>query len=508
MEPADLDRRALYDLLREHMAEGFCVLRVAPGAAHEPEIVECNQAYSRLATPGQAQLSTGEPAAWLEMLRRVARTGRPQRIEQRSGREFRWFDVLAFPCGPPGGDRVGVLFNDVTQRRIDALMALSLREYAILLLDEGGCVRTWNAGAERINGYPAAEIIGRHFELFYTAQDKAAGVPARVLATAARQGDYIGEGWRVRRDGSRFWASVVVTPLRDAAGRLQGFCKVTRDLSDRKRAEEALHLEVRERTRAEEQLQDLNRRLEAEVLVRTAELRRANAELAGARDRLQALSAQLIRAQEDERGRIARELHDDIGQLLTGLRLQLDGLAHGDTTWSPADCAGVVDRAIEHTRRLALNLRPAVLDDLGLEAALDWMLGQQARTAGWESSFTSDLQGRRFAPDLETACFRIAQEALTNAARHAGAKRVTLSLRQLDGRLWLEVADDGKGFDPAAQALLEDRGLHFGLVSLRERARLAGAALSIVSLPSRGTRVVAEFPLQAQGATGAGAQPG
>ena len=499
MEQPDLDARALYGLLREHMAEGFCVLRLADGAAREPEIVESNQAYARLtalAAPGQAQLTTGDPAAWLEMLASVARTGRPRRIEQRSGRAFRWFDVLAFPCGPPGGHRVGVLFNDVTQRKIDALMSLSLREYAILLLDDAGCVRTWNAGAERINGYAAAEILGRHFEVFYTAQDKAAGVPGQVLATAGRQGEFVGEGWRVRRDGSRFWASVVVTPLRDANGRLQGFCKVTRDLSERKRVEEALHTEVRERTRAEEQLQDLNRTLEAEVLARTGELRRANADLAGARDRLQDLSARLIRAQEDERGRIARELHDDLGQLLTGLRLRVDGLAQGDTTWSLADCVSLVDRAIEHTRRLALNLRPAVLDDLGLEVALDWMLDEQARASGWETSFASDLRGRRFAADLETACFRIAQEALTNAARHAGAKNVSLSLRQLGERLRLEVADDGAGFDPAALASPQERGRHFGLVSLRERARLAGATLSIESLPGKGTRVTADFPLQ------------
>ncbi|MBK0392530.1 PAS domain-containing sensor histidine kinase [Ramlibacter algicola] len=500
---AQLDGTAVDRLVREHMAEGFCLLRVTPdghGGLLDAQVVASNRAFGQLARqvePAARRLghvTVGDAASWLATLAMVVRTGRPWRTEQRSRREYRWFDVLAFPCGAPGGDQVGLLFDDVTQRKLDELMSLSVREYAIVLLDEAGCVRTWNTGAERINGYSAAGILGHHFEVFYGAGDRAAGVPAQVLATAARQGEFIGEGWRVRHDGSRFWASVVVTPLRDADGRLQGFCKVTRDLSERRRAEEALRAEVRERTRAEEQLQHLNRTLEAEVLARTGDLRRANAELAGARDRLQALSARLVRAQEDERGRIARELHDDLGQLLTGLRLQVDGLAQHGGTRPVADCVQLVDRAIEHTRRLALNLRPAVLDDLGLEPALEWMLDQQARPAGWETTFASDLRGQRFAPDLETTCFRIAQEALTNAARHAGAKHVSLSLRLRGERLRLEISDDGAGFDPPGQASVQERGRHFGLVSLRERARLAGGSLSIDSVRGSGTRIVADFP--------------
>ena len=114
------------------------------------------------------------------------------------------------------------------------MLVAETRDYAILLLDERGAVVTWNAGAERIKGYRAAEIIGRHFSVFYPSEDVAAGKPARELAVAAAEGRLEDEGWRVRQDGGRFWANVVITALRDQEGVLRGYGKVTRDLSERR----------------------------------------------------------------------------------------------------------------------------------------------------------------------------------------------------------------------------------------------------------------------------------
>ncbi|HEX6736913.1 MAG TPA: GAF domain-containing protein, partial [Vicinamibacteria bacterium] len=118
------------------------------------------------------------------------------------------------------------------------LLVESVADYAIFLLDPGGHIRTWNEGARRIKGYTAEEVVGRHFALFYTPEDARRGKPARGLRTAAAQGRWEDEGWRVRKDGTRFWASAVLTALRDADGRLVGFAKVTRDLTERKRAED------------------------------------------------------------------------------------------------------------------------------------------------------------------------------------------------------------------------------------------------------------------------------
>src|SRR5438270_6304347 len=121
------------------------------------------------------------------------------------------------------------------------LLVESVRDYAIFMLDGAGRVLTWNAGAERLKGYRAEDIIGKHFSCFYPADAVEGGKPARLLALAAREGRVEDEGWRVRRDGSRFWADVVITALRDADGSVIGFAKVTRDTTERRRAEQALH---------------------------------------------------------------------------------------------------------------------------------------------------------------------------------------------------------------------------------------------------------------------------
>ena len=119
------------------------------------------------------------------------------------------------------------------------LLVASVRDYAIFHLDPAGHITSWNAGAERIKGYRAAEILGEHFSRFYPPEAIAAGTPEAALRTAAVAGRWEGEGWRLRQDGSRFWADVVITALRDEAGDLVGYAKVTRDLTERRAAEEA-----------------------------------------------------------------------------------------------------------------------------------------------------------------------------------------------------------------------------------------------------------------------------
>ena len=120
------------------------------------------------------------------------------------------------------------------------LLIEAVIDYAIYMLDPTGIVTSWNPGAQRFKGYAASEIIGHHFSRFYTEEDQKRGIPALALKTAVREGKFESEGWRVRKDGSRFWAYVVIDPIRTAAGELVGFAKITRDLTERKVAEEAL----------------------------------------------------------------------------------------------------------------------------------------------------------------------------------------------------------------------------------------------------------------------------
>ncbi|MBV9405653.1 MAG: PAS domain S-box protein, partial [Acidobacteriaceae bacterium] len=140
-------------------------------------------------------------------------------------------------------------------RALSQLLIDSVIDYAIFQLDKDGIVSSWNPGAERIKGYKATEIIGEHFSRFYTDEDRAAGVPVRALETAARAGKFEAEGWRVRKDGSRFWASVVIDPIRDDTGELLGFAKVTRDITERMEGQRILR-------ETQEQLA-LSQRLEA-----------------------------------------------------------------------------------------------------------------------------------------------------------------------------------------------------------------------------------------------------
>ena len=128
------------------------------------------------------------------------------------------------------------------------LLVQSIVDYAIYILDTRGHVTSWNAGAERIKGFTADEIIGKHFSTFYTAEDRAAGIPKKALETARREGKYEAEGWRVRKDGVKFWASVVIDAIKDDQGKLVGFAKITRDMTEKREAQQAL-IEAEQRFR-------------------------------------------------------------------------------------------------------------------------------------------------------------------------------------------------------------------------------------------------------------------
>jgi signal transduction histidine kinase len=228
----------------------------------------------------------------------------------------------------------------------------------------------------------------------------------------------------------------------------------------------------------------------ANVLATSIEQTRATSELAEKREQLQALSRKLIEAQETERRAVARELHDDFGQVLTALKLNLQR-HEGDQSES----IELVDGAIERMRDLAQDLRPPLLDELGLEASLRWYVEREARRAGLEFDLALEPLEKRPPPSLETTCFRVAQEALTNVIRHAQAARVEVWLRVEGDQLQLTVRDEGKGFDVAAARRRAARGGSQGLLGMQERVGLAGGELEIDSAKGRGTTVRARLPL-------------
>ncbi len=220
-------------------------------------------------------------------------------------------------------------------------------------------------------------------------------------------------------------------------------------------------------------------------------------ELATVHAELRAVSAAIINAQEEERRRISRELHDDTAQALTSLLLYAKALEQGDA--SPAvrealaELREEVSRSLEGVRRLARELRPSALDDLGLVAALEGYTHEFTRRTSLPVRFEPACGGDRLPPKVELVLYRIAQEALTNAAKHAGATAATVTLVREPGAVSLTVSDDGRGFDPGRVA---SAGPGMGLLSMRERAELVGGSLMLASAPGSGTAVTAHIPMR------------
>ena len=214
---------------------------------------------------------------------------------------------------------------------------------------------------------------------------------------------------------------------------------------------------------------------------------------------LKALSRRVLEVQEAERRRVALELHDELGQSLTAIKINLQ-LQERFKDQSPSDLYAdnlrIVDDALQQVRRVAMALRPSMLDDLGLAPALHWMAGQTAERHGFAVRLQAARLPGRLLPEIETACFRIVQEALTNIARHAQAPHVEIDLRYDDDTLELSVQDDGRGFDLAAMRERAVAGGSIGVLGMQERATLIGGQLHIESTPGLGSTVRLKCPVQ------------
>jgi len=371
-------------------------------------------------------------------------------------------EVLCDKHGQP--IRIVGTAQDVTERKQvqDALaqyVALIVgSEDAIVTKTLNGTILSWNPGAERLYGYAAEEIEGHPISVLFPPDrhDEWRAVIDRV-----GRGDHVEhlETVRLRRDGSRVDVSLSISPVKDGQGNVIGATSIARDLSERRRAAEALALS------------------EAQ---------------------LRAFAARLRSARESERTQIAREIHDELGQALTALKMDLFSLKQSvpEPLRHPLrrktdQMAGLIDQMVDKVRTLATELRPAVLDSLGLSAAIDWAGRQFAERTGIEC--TLDLPPHPVLIDSErsTDVFRILQEALTNVVRHARATRVDVHLRTTPEELVLEVHDNGRGIsdrevdDPRA----------FGLVGMRERVLQWGGEVGVRAVPQGGTSVTVCIPL-------------
>jgi PAS domain S-box-containing protein len=341
-----------------------------------------------------------------------------------------------------------------TAERRFRLLVDGVRDYAFYMLDRNGRVESWNAGAERLVGYAAEEVVGRHLSFFDLPDEIRQGGPAHILERAAAEGRAVGEGWSRRKDGSRFRAEVLVTALRNREGRLVGYSVVTHDVTERRR-----HAEVRAR-----------------------------------------LLDQVISAREEEQRRIARELHDETGQALTSLLVGLRTLEGAPSLAAAqeqvAELRRVTARTLDEVHRLARGLRPAVLDELGLVPAVDQLALDYVQARGVPVDVSAVGFGpERIPPAVETTVYRVVQEALTNTAKHAGARTASVVLQQRRDVVQAIVSDDGCGFDVETALRAPAAWTHLGLHGMRERAALLGGTVTIESTPGEGTTIYVRIPV-------------
>lgn len=371
--------------------------------------------------------------------------------------------------GGSGREIFTVILRDVSEREQaeEALRKSEMKHRTLIESMSDGIVHVDNDSAIQfvndrfceITGYSREELLGRIvYELLVTEADRSL---IREKLRLRQQGisDKYEMNFR-RKSGETVWIEIAGAPFRDSNGEVNGSIGVLTDIMRRKEAEEKARIGT---------------------------------------EQLKILSRQLMLAQENERRLIARELHDEIGQSLTALKINLHTIQSLQQPGSDAsrveESIRIIDDLVKQVQDLSLDLRPSLLDDLGLLAAVRWYLDRQTIRLGFTAQLQADPPEMQLAPDMETTCFRIIQEAVTNVARHGQARRIEVVLRQQDGRLELSVRDDGAGFDVQEMKKHAGLGVSLGLLGMQERAQLLGGRLEIDSLPGKGTEIRAVFPL-------------
>jgi PAS domain S-box-containing protein len=461
----------------EALRESYSLLRaVVEGTPDAVFVKDLQSRYQMINSAGA--LFLGQPAAEIigkddadyfspesarkiiESDRRVLKAGKAQTFEETitAGGITRTYLTTKDVYCNSHGKVIGLIgiARDITDRKRDeAALSQSEQDYrslfeqahdAILVFSpEREIVLDVNERACEIYGFSQSEFIGMSLETI--SKDVARG-KARVAETLEK-GDYLNfETSQYRKDGAE-----IILEINASMVIYQGqvaILSINRDITERKRAEEML----------------------------------------------QTFPRRLIETQEAERQRVARELHDEIGQALTAIKINLQNVQIS-TEVAPqlAQSMTTIDRALQQVRDLSFDLRPSLLDDLGLVAALRWHMDREAQRAGLISEFVADLLETRLSPELETACFRIAQEALTNVVRHAQANRVRVELRRRRAELHMMIRDDGVGFNARAVRNRRAAAVHLGLQGMQERALILGGQFKIKSAALFGTEIHAWFPL-------------
>lgn len=391
--------------------------------------------------------------------------------------------------------------RDLFERVIESMSEM------LFLVDVTGDVLQVNQAASALLGRAKADLIDRPLsEIFSTAE-----IPATPWQLLVRASSGVLSRLEIEvqtQTGRAVPLSVSCALVRDRRGKITGVLIVARDITERKRVEEALrkaHAELEQRV--EERTAELaaaNAILKAEIDERKRiehERTRLLEEVSHQREELRALAMRFAEIQEVERQQLARELHDRVGQHLSALAFNLNFIQEQTADTSSQmiqarldDSLALVEWATDRIRDVMAELRPPVLDDYGLVDALEWYAEQFTERMGLVVTVQGEPLAPRLAAPVENGLFRIAQEALTNVAKHARATRVTISITADAQKVQLIIADDGVGFEPAVKAGPPAKRQGWGLLTMTERAEAVNGQCRIESLPGQGTRVVVEVP--------------
>ena len=364
-------------------------------------------------------------------------------------------------------------------------------------VDSQGSVTFMNPAAEQLFGWTFGELRGRniHEAVHYKHPD---GSPFPVEECRNLQVLHFGktltahEDCFIRKDGTFFDVIYSSSPLRED-GNITGLVVVFRDVTAKKQAEEALR-------KAHEQLADRAKQLQTLVESRTAKLAKSNERLRHEMAEREALRRKLLHAQEEERRRIARELHDQMGQNLTalnvGLKSLLDGQSRSGLGSRVQHLQELATQTARDLHRVAVELRPAALDDLGLVKAI------RALIETWSTRYRIDVdfeagqyKAAGISSEIETTLYRIIQEALNNVAKHSGATRVALVLRRTEEQVQAIIEDDGRGFDARVTSQSGNGSGRLGLLGIQERLGIVGGDFKIESAPKRGATLFVRIPI-------------
>ena len=359
---------------------------------------------------------------------------------------------------------------------------------AIISKTFDGIVTSWNHAAERMFGYTAKQAIGRSINIIVPQELRR---QEEDILQRLRSGDSVHhfETARCTSNGERVDVSLTISLVK-GKGLNRGFIgasTIIRDISERKQAEARLQI--------------ANNQLELRVAARTAELQQKNDALSAQTAMVRELSARLLQLQDEERRRIARELHDSVGQLLAAININASRIAREKANLSPGaaraaeENLALAEQVLTEIRTMSHLLHPPLLDEVGLESAIRWFIDGFSQRSKIDITLNIQPAFERLSPDLEIALFRVVQECLTNVHRHSGGRQANILLARKETSVHLEVSDDGHGIPPEKKLDLNSPGtLGVGFRGMRERLNQLGGKLQVDSTPN-GTRVSATLPV-------------